>query len=135
MPCVGLLVVWIDLLPFLARCHEGQLNGFCSMLSFTVLGSISVDIRSQWKENWKLVQVVNFFLVDDPTSRQPGFSLPQQQWSLLNRFHDNSGPCLTVSGLHGVTAVPVRKNVTRQPLICVLMGKSPSLSTFVLCRS
>jgi len=25
-------------------------------------------------------------LVCDPTIRQPGFNLPRQQWSLLNRF-------------------------------------------------
>jgi len=43
-----------------------------------------VDIRSQWKENWKSAQVVNFSLVDDPTILQPGFDLPRQQWSLLD---------------------------------------------------
>jgi len=37
---------------------------------------IRVDIRSQWKENWKSAQVVNFSLVDDPTIQQPGFDLP-----------------------------------------------------------
>jgi len=45
---------------------------------------IRVNIRSQWKENWKSAQVVNFSLVDDPTIRQPGFDLPRQQWSLFN---------------------------------------------------
>jgi len=51
-----------------------------------------VDIRSQWKENWKLAQVVNFSLVYDPTIRQPGFDLPQQ-WSMLNRFQTAQGRC------------------------------------------
>jgi len=37
---------------------------------------IRVDIRSQWKENWKLAEVVNFSLLDDPTIQQPGFNLP-----------------------------------------------------------
>jgi len=54
---------------------------------------IHVDIRSQWKENWKSAQVVNFSLVDDPTIQQPGFDLPQQQWSLLNRFWAAQGHC------------------------------------------
>jgi len=34
--------------------------------------------------------------VDDPTIRQPGFDLPRQQWSLLNRFwtaDDHCGAC------------------------------------------
>ena len=45
-----------------------------------------VDIKSRWRHNWKSAQVVNSHLVCDPTIRQPGFDLPRQQWSLLNRF-------------------------------------------------
>jgi len=52
-----------------------------------------VDIRSQWKENWKSTQVVNFSLVDDSTIRQPGFDLPRQQWSLLNRSRAAQSHC------------------------------------------
>ena len=51
------------------------------------------DINSQWKESWKLASVVNAHLVDDPTIRQPGFALPRQQWSLLNRFRTGQGHC------------------------------------------
>jgi len=54
-----------------------------------------VDIRSQWKENWKSDQVVNISQVDDPTIRQPGFNLPRQQWSLLNHFQTAQGQCVT----------------------------------------
>jgi len=71
---------------------------------------VRVDIRSQWKENWKSARVVNFSPVDDPTNRQSGFDLPRQQWSLL-----------TVSGLHRVTVVPRSRNRTRQPLLCALV--------------
>jgi len=38
-------------------------------------------------------QVVNSHLVCDPTIWQPGFDLPQQQWSLLNRFCTEQGHC------------------------------------------
>jgi len=31
--------------------------------------------------------------VCDPTIRQPGFDLPRQQWSLLNRFRMEQGHC------------------------------------------
>ena len=31
----------------------------------------------------------------NPTIRQPGFDLPRQQWSLLNRFHMKQGHCGT----------------------------------------
>jgi len=31
--------------------------------------------------------------VCDPTIRQPGFDLPRQQWSLLNRFRTEQGHC------------------------------------------
>ena len=51
------------------------------------------DINSQWREFWKSASVVNAHLVDDPTIRQPGFALPRQQWSLLNRFRTGQGHC------------------------------------------
>ena len=38
-----------------------------------------VDIKSQWRHNWKLAQVVSSHLVCDPTIRQPGFDLSWQQ--------------------------------------------------------
>ena len=44
------------------------------------------NIKSQWRHNWKSAQVVNCHLVCDPKIWQPGFDLPRQQWSLLNRF-------------------------------------------------
>ena len=37
--------------------------------------------------------LVNSHLVCDPTIRQPGFDLPRQQWSLLNRFRTEQGHC------------------------------------------
>ena len=52
-----------------------------------------VDIKSWWRHNWKSAQVVNSHLVCDPTIRQPGFDLPRQQWSLLNRFRTEQGHC------------------------------------------
>jgi len=52
-----------------------------------------VDINSQRRESWKSAPVVNAHLVDDPTIRQPGFALPRQQWSLLNRFRTGQGHC------------------------------------------
>jgi len=52
-----------------------------------------VDIKSRWRHNWKSAQVVNSHLVCDPTIRQPGFDLPWQQWSLLNRFRTEQGHC------------------------------------------
>jgi len=42
---------------------------------------------------WKLAQVVNSRLVCDHTIQQPGFNLPRQQWSPLNRFHTEQGHC------------------------------------------
>ena len=53
------------------------------------------DIKSQWRESWKSAPVVYAHLVDDPTIRvrQPGFTLPRQQWSLLNRFRTGQGHC------------------------------------------
>ena len=55
-------------------------------------------LRCQQKEmatyrHWKSTQVVNSHLVCDPTIPQPGFDLPRQQWSLLNRFRTKQGQC------------------------------------------
>ena len=52
-----------------------------------------VDIKSLRRHNWKSAQVVNSHLVCDPTIQQPGFDLPRQQWSLLNRFRTEQGHC------------------------------------------
>ena len=52
-----------------------------------------VDIKSRWRHSQKSAQVVNSHLVCDPTIRQPGFDLPLQQWSLLNRFRTEHGHC------------------------------------------
>jgi len=51
------------------------------------------DIKSQWRESWKSAPVVSAHLVDAPTIRQPGFTLPRQQWSLLSRFCTSQGHC------------------------------------------
>jgi len=52
-----------------------------------------VDIKSRWRHNWKSAQMVNSHLVCDPTIWQPGFDLPRQQWSLLNRFRMEQRHC------------------------------------------
>jgi len=52
-----------------------------------------VDIKSRWRHNWKSAQVVNSHLVCDPTIWQPGFDLPRQHWSPLNRFRTEQGNC------------------------------------------
>jgi len=55
--------------------------------------SCPVYIKSWWRHNWKSAPVVNYHLVCDATIWQPGFDLPRQQWSLLNRFRTEQGPC------------------------------------------
>ena len=52
-----------------------------------------IDIKSQWRHNRKSAQVVNSHLLCGPTIQQPGFDLPQQQWSLLNAFRTEQGHC------------------------------------------
>jgi len=48
---------------------------------------------TRWRHNWKSAQVVNSHLVCNPTIRKPGFDLPRQQWSPLNRFRTEQGHC------------------------------------------
>ena len=77
-----------------------------------------VDIKNRWRHNWKSAQVVNSHLVCDPTIRQPGFDLPRQQWSLLNRFRTEQGHAQNRD-----TAVPAEGNGDLQTLICVVVAR------------
>jgi hypothetical protein len=52
-----------------------------------------MDITARWREDWESALVVNSSLVDDPAIQLPGFNLPRQQWSLLNRFRTAQGLC------------------------------------------
>jgi len=52
-----------------------------------------VDIKSRCRHNWKSAQVVNSHLACNPMIRQPGFDLPRQQWSPLNRFRTEQRHC------------------------------------------
>jgi len=67
-----------------------------------------VDIKSRWRHNWKSSQVVNSYLVCNPTIRQPGFDLPL---------------CLTVFAWNRDTAVPAEGNGDLHTLICVLVAR------------
>jgi len=73
------------------------------------------------------VFVPNAHLVDDPTIRQPGFTLPRQQWSLLNRF-------APVKGI----AESLERHHVLQTLICapaVTPKRCPTSSNPALLRS
>ena len=85
------------------------------------------DIKSQWSESWKWAPVVNAHLVDDPTIQQPGFTLPRQQWSLLNRFRTNQGHCRACRKAWRLTDTdlcPSGATQTMSGIVC----NSPSLS-------
>jgi len=60
--------------------------------SFAVSGPILWNTLPL-RESWKSASVFNAHLVDDPTIQQPGFALPRQQWSLLNRLRTGQGHC------------------------------------------
>ena len=53
----------------------------------------TIDVTSQWREDWQSATVVNSTSVVDPTIRLPGFNLHRRQWSLLNRFQTGQGHC------------------------------------------
>ena len=86
-------------LPQHLGCHMVQQDGCCTLWPICTsrkplwLDLQPVDIKSRWRHNWKSARVVNSHLVCDPTIRQPGFNLPRQQWSLLNRFRTEQGHC------------------------------------------
>ena len=51
-----------------------------------ICSHMSVNTSTQWRENWSSASVVNHIIITDPTTRQPGFSLPCYTWSLMNRL-------------------------------------------------
>ena len=53
----------------------------------------SVDMNPQWKEDWQSASVTNCSIVEDHSSRQPGFDLPRCTRSLLNRFRTGQDTC------------------------------------------
>jgi len=71
------------------HCYDWYLGSRCGW----TCNQLTIDIKSRWRHNWKSAQVVNSHLVCDPTIRQPGFDLPRQQWSLLNRFCTETAHC------------------------------------------
>jgi len=56
-------------------------------MKFTVLDITSVLMQDKKYRHFTGERV------SDPTIRQPGFDLPRQQWSLLNRFRTEQGHC------------------------------------------
>ena len=96
----------------------------------------STDIKSQWRESWKSAPVVNAHLVDDPTIRQPGFTLPRQQWSLLNRFCTGQWHCGACRKTwHGVLQTLICAPVVR-PKRCPTSSNPALLQSWtVVCPS
>jgi len=52
-----------------------------------------IDITHCWRQDSSTTSVVNHDLVDEPTVRVPGFSLPRAQWRTLNSFSTGQGRC------------------------------------------
>ena len=53
----------------------------------------SPTMQHLWRTRWQIVDVPNKSLITDPTIQLPGIDLPRGQWSLLNRFRSDAGPC------------------------------------------
>ena len=53
----------------------------------------SFNINDKWRERWSSSNTTNSFLVDDPTSMLPGFSLHRKEWVKLNRLRSGQGRC------------------------------------------
>jgi len=65
---------------------------WCLWASTSMADITSVDIITQWREDWSSASVVNHTIVTDSTIRQPGFDLPRHTRSLINRFQTSQGP-------------------------------------------
>ena len=84
-------------------------------------------IQHLWRTLWQIVDVPNKSLINDPTIQLPGMDLPCDQWSLLNRFRSDAGPCRNSMHEWGYIASPLcdcgghqtmRHIVSECPLTC-----------------
>ena len=89
--------LWSDILSLLdsLTAFVRFLTYLLTYISTTLLCHVSeeamvavkgTDIKRAWRQSWMSAPVVNAHLVAYSTIRQPGFDLPRQHWSLLNRF-------------------------------------------------
>ena len=84
-------------------------------------------IQHLWRTRWQIVDVPNKSLISDPTIQLPGMYLPRGQWSMLNRFRSDAGPCRNSMHEWGYIASPLcdcgqhhtlRHIVNECPLTC-----------------
>ena len=84
-------------------------------------------IQHLWRTRWQIVDVPNKSLINDPIIQLPGMDLPRGQWSLLNRFRSDAGPCRNSMHEWGYIASPLcdcggdqtmRHIVNECPLTC-----------------
>ena len=66
-------------------------------------------IQHPWRTRWQnqIIDVPNKSLIKDPTIQVPGMDLPRDQWSLLNRFLSDAGPCRNSMHEWGYIASPL----------------------------
>ena len=74
----------------------------------------SVETITQWRQDWSSASVVNHTVVTEPTIRQPGFDLPRQTWSLMNRFRTGQGTCCANLHKWGLAQSPSHDGGQRQ---------------------
>jgi len=58
---------------------------------FNNIKNFKLDV--EWRLAWENDQVVNSHLINDPTSKVPGFNLTRISWKNLNRIRSNCGRC------------------------------------------
>ena len=89
----------------------------------------ALTIQDLWRTRWQnqTIDVPNKSLIKDPTIQLPGMDLPRGQWSLLNRFRTDAGPCRNSMHAWGYIASPLcecgepqtmRHVVNECPLTC-----------------
>lgn len=51
------------------------------------------NVNEMWQDEWSQENPDSNNLIDDPSSKVPGFDLPRKQWSMINRFRTGHGRC------------------------------------------
>ncbi|KAJ8418082.1 hypothetical protein AAFF_G00137910 [Aldrovandia affinis] len=64
------------------------------------------NTNSTWTHEWESLDTPNN-LITNPTLQPPGFNLPRQECSTLNRFRTGHSPCLANLHRWGIDASPL----------------------------
>jgi len=83
----------------------------------------TVDLNTQWEEDWLPASMVNCGLTAHDANQQPGFDLSSSSWTLLNRFSTGTRTVLHKSAQSRSSSQTMRHRVRTPDLTMAFRGR------------